>query len=156
MVLVNTLILQNQQVVEEKMMEYRTREMALNIEMISDYQNPGYLQIKLPVNYTMHFERHAGETNLTMTIKEAKQSHRTRVHAELEPQSYGTIEDDEFCILEDLPEYNFYSSFPPWMMGSSDGDLDVEDTVSGYETGGATPEGGDQYVQVFKGECPDV
>ncbi|MFB6115858.1 MAG: hypothetical protein ABEK04_06265 [Candidatus Nanohalobium sp.] len=149
MVLMNTLILNNQKVIEEQMMNYRTQELGMNIEMISDYQNPGVMRIDFPVRYNILFEN-MGPSKTNMTLRYNKKHSEITIDVGLEPQSYGEIDSTEnLCIREDLPRAGFFSSFPTWLVGASDTDGDLEDSSTGYETGWGVPEGGDQFVQVY-------
>lgn len=147
-VLANTLVLSNQKVIEEKMMSYRAQELAMNIEMISDFQNPGYMRVDFPVKYDILFEDVGpGETN--MTLKFQRKEAETTIDVELEPSSERFIEDTKnLCIREDLPVNGFFAAAPPWLWGAPKSDGDVEDGDNDYETGGG-PDGRDGYVQVY-------
>lgn len=103
MVLMNTLQLDNQGVIERKMLEFRTNEFAHNIEMISDFQNDGSMEYEFPVNYTISFGDNPASaeypTNLTLAYN--KKRYTTGVGVEM--QSYPTFNGSNVCIRQNLP-----------------------------------------------------
>jgi hypothetical protein len=105
MVLVNTLKLSNQGVVEEEMLKYRTEELAMTIEMVADFQNSGFFELNLPQNFTVTLRENmpgppvdsdAYPSMLTLNFN--NKTYTAGVGVEL--QNYGEFTDSNICIRQ--------------------------------------------------------
>lgn len=107
MVFANTLNLTDQGVVEREMLKYRTEELAMNLEMIDDFQNTGYMEIEFSENFTFIFNQNtvgdgidnAYDSKLTLEFQ--KKSHTAGVGVELE--DYGSFNGSKVCIKQEYP-----------------------------------------------------
>jgi hypothetical protein len=106
LLIVNTMRIDNQAIVEEKMMEYRTEELGINIEMVSDFSNPGYMTYEMPQNYTVSFRNvptppTSSGPRSELTLSTPQRSASTYMDVEL--QSEDTFNTTAVCIRQDVP-----------------------------------------------------
>lgn len=109
LVVVNTLKLDNQQVIEKEMMKYRTQELAMSTEMVADFQDTGSMEVTYPIVYDVTFSENtnpggnnppnAYESKITLTGKNT--SHTAGIGVEL--QNYGQFENSTVCIEQKYP-----------------------------------------------------
>lgn len=131
--------IESNEVIEQEMLKFQGKEISNNIELVSSYENPGYVELRLNSNYSFSFsDQGGGYPRTNMEIGYQGNSQDIGIAVELEDTNKAGGMHQEFqrrviCIIEDYPYLSpFTNTFDP--------------------DGGMT--GDDIRAQVLPGECP--
>lgn len=165
MALFQALGITNSSVIEEKMLEFRAKEIARNIELISSYDSPGYAKKIYTRNISFYFYRSV-DPPTKMKIGYDDRDVTVDVGVELEPQSYDReFATEMLCMRQDawrepwnpdadgdcsgtLLDLPFGDFTDP--VCEIDGRLDAEGGDDDLEFSGSGFGQADEYVQVYE------
>ena len=154
------------EVVEQQLLKFQAKEIANDIELVSDYQNEGFAEVALPANYTFGISNAGGSSPgpyiLSMELAGNKQKADLNVQVEDQNRpgnSMANFTTQMLCIYtdykdRDLTRYNYLTtaSFP--------GVPDPEDTYLGdvydpedSDSRDGSVENDDIHVQFYPGGC---
>ncbi|MFB6241978.1 MAG: hypothetical protein ABEJ36_04200 [Candidatus Nanosalina sp.] len=145
--------LEGQERIEEAMLKYRAEEIAGNIELVSDFQNPASVELVLPSEYGFTFYRGSGfpssHEQSEMRISYSGEAKTVTVNVPLENDNYAGGSNHSFnatriCIREDA--VTTVGAMFGGLFASGDSVRDPEDSDGDLESN-------DVYVQVYKGGC---
>lgn len=140
--------IESNNVVEREMLKFQGKEISNDIELISDYENPGYVELYLKQNYSFEFmDAGAGYPPTQMRIGLRGNSQVVDIGVPLEDQNLGSGSQQDFstdtlCIYEDYPYPAPWNQFSWW---SGAGDT--------YDPEGDGYASDDPHVQVYPGVC---
>ncbi|MFB6115606.1 MAG: hypothetical protein ABEK04_04885 [Candidatus Nanohalobium sp.] len=136
------------EVIQQQMLKFQAKEIANDIELVSDYENEGYAKIILDANYTFGIAD-AGPTQpgpYTLALGVAGNTKYVDLNVELEEQNrpnhpMANFSTGVLCVYDD------YQNNPSNVDAS-----DVRDPEDSNPTDGSV-EPDDVHVQIFPGAC---